>query len=111
MLLSAVAPSLRIEAAVRAAGLVSARKLDFRVYAGNGSDPFRGKSGSVSFGGLSHQSVEEGQLVSTPFKEGTGSLVWALAPVALISALMVPQFFITSAVEDAFKNEVFAGTL
>ncbi|KAH6765023.1 tRNA-processing ribonuclease BN [Perilla frutescens var. hirtella] len=103
-----VVPSLRCKVAERAANLISPRKWDFRVFARKGSDPFRGKSGSVSFGGLSHQSVEESKLVSTPFKEGTGSILWALAPVALISALVVPQFFVASAVEDAFKNEVFA---
>lgn len=108
---SAVVPSLRSEVAVRPANLISPRKSDIRVFARKGSDPFRGKSGSVSFRGLNHQSVEESKLVSAPFKEGTGSLLWALAPVALISALVVPQFFVASAVEDAFKNEVFAGIL
>lgn len=103
-----VVPSLRSEVAVRPANLVSPRKSDFRIFARKGSDPLRGKSGSVSFGGLNHQSVEESKLVSAPFKEGTGSLLWALAPVALISALVVPQFFVATAVEDAFKNEVFA---
>ncbi|KAL8523931.1 hypothetical protein ACS0TY_013767 [Phlomoides rotata] len=86
----------------------SQKKLGFRAFARKQSEPFRGKSGSVSFGGLTHQSVEETQLVSAPFKEGTGSLVWVLAPVALISSLVVPQFFIIGAIEDVFKNEIFA---
>ncbi|XP_042018245.1 uncharacterized protein LOC121765990 [Salvia splendens] len=107
--LKSVVSSLRSEGCfIRAANLISPRKLDFRVFARKGSDEFHGKSGSVSFGGLSHQSVEEGKLVSTPFMEGTGSLLWALAPAALIAALIVPQFFIASAVEDAFRNEIFA---
>ncbi|KAI3465024.1 hypothetical protein Pfo_021687 [Paulownia fortunei] len=101
-------PSLRSLVVIRAANLNSPRKLAFRVDARKGSEPFRGKSGSVSFGGLTHQSVEESKLVSAPFKENTGSLLWVLAPVALISSLVVPQFFIVSAIEDVFKNEVFA---
>ncbi|KAL2459163.1 hypothetical protein Fot_55181 [Forsythia ovata] len=86
----------------------SSRKLGFRVNASNNSEPFRGKSGSVSFGNITHQSVEESQLVSAPFKENSGSLLWVLAPVALISSLVVPQFFIVNAVEDFLKNEVLA---
>lgn len=109
--LSALVQCLRGEVVVRAANLNSSRKLGFRVFARKGSEPFRGKSGSVSFGGLTHQSVEESKLVSAPFKEDTGSLLWVLAPVALISSLVVPQFFIVSAIEDVFKNEVFAGML
>lgn len=93
------------------ANFSSTRKLGFRVDAKKGAEPFRGKSGSVSFRGMSHQSVEESQLVSAPFKENSGSLLWVLAPVALISSIVVPQFFIVSAIEDAFKNEVFAGML
>ncbi|KAL3639250.1 hypothetical protein CASFOL_017157 [Castilleja foliolosa] len=101
----------RNEVVLRSANLSSQRKLGFRVEAKKESDPFRGKSGSISFGGLSHQSVEESKLESAPFKEGTGSLLWVLAPVALISALIVPQFFIVTAIESAYKNEVFAEIL
>lgn len=86
----------------------SSRNSGFRVSAIKGSEPFRGKSGSVSFGGLSHQSVEESKLVSAPFDENTGSFLWIVAPVALISSLIVPQFFIIGAIEDLFKNEVLA---
>ncbi|XP_047981060.1 uncharacterized protein LOC125222466 isoform X2 [Salvia hispanica] len=107
--LKSVVSSLRSEGFIRAANLISPRKLDFRVFVRKGSEGFHGKSGSVSFGGLSHQSVEEGKLVSAPFKEGTGSLLWALAPAALIAALIVPQFFVAAAVEEAFRNEIFAG--
>ncbi|KAL3840349.1 hypothetical protein ACJIZ3_024940 [Penstemon smallii] len=107
--LKSVLPSLRSGVVRSRANLYSSKKWGFRVYAGNGSeDPFRGKSGSVSFGGLSHQSIEESQLVSAPFKENTGSLLWVLAPVALMSSLVVPQFFIVGAVEDYFKNKLFA---
>lgn len=80
---------------------------------GNGFDgvePFRGKSGSVSFHGLTHQRVEESKLASSPFKEGTGSFLWVLAPVALISSLVLPQFFLDSAIEAILKDEVLAGT-
>ncbi|KAL3626881.1 hypothetical protein CASFOL_029286 [Castilleja foliolosa] len=99
----------RNEVVLRSANLSSQRKLGFRVEAKKDSDPFRGKSGSILFGGLSHQSVEESKLESAPFKEEIGSLLWVLAPVALISALIVPQFFIVTAIESAYKNEVFAG--
>ncbi|XP_034674729.1 uncharacterized protein LOC117905945 isoform X2 [Vitis riparia] len=78
---------------------------------GNGFDgvePFRGKSGSVSFHGLTHQRVEESKLASSPFKEGTGSFLWVLAPVALISSLVLPQFFLDSAIEAILKDEVLA---
>ncbi|KAK6115412.1 hypothetical protein DH2020_007681 [Rehmannia glutinosa] len=109
--LKSLLPSLRSGVFCRAVNLNSQRKLGFRVDATKGSEPFRGKSGSVSFGGLSHQSVEESKLVSAPFKEETGSLLWVLGPVALISSLIVPQFFIVSAIEDVFKNEVFAELL
>ncbi|KAG8377705.1 hypothetical protein BUALT_Bualt08G0060600 [Buddleja alternifolia] len=106
--LKSMLPSLRSGVILRAANLNSSRKLGFRVDAIKGSEPFRGKSGSVSFGGSSHQSVEESKLASAPFKENSGSLLWVLAPVALISSLVVPQFFIVSAIEDVFKNEVFS---
>ncbi|KAJ9567499.1 hypothetical protein OSB04_003465 [Centaurea solstitialis] len=55
-------------------------------------EPFGGKSGSVSFIGLTHQLVEEGKLVSTPFKESR-SLLWIVAPIAIISSILIPQFF------------------
>ncbi|KAK4390629.1 hypothetical protein Sango_2126200 [Sesamum angolense] len=106
--LKSLFPSLTSGVVVRSANLNSSRKSGFRVEARKGSEPFRGKSGSVSFGGLTHQSVEESKLVSSPFKENTGSLLWVLAPVALISSLVVPQVFIVGPIEDVFKNQVFA---
>ncbi|KAL2249671.1 uncharacterized protein LOC105166199 [Sesamum indicum] len=106
--LKSLFPSLRSGVVVRSANLNSSRKLGFWVEARKDSEPFRGKSGSVSFGGLTHQSVEESKLVSSPFKENTGSLLWVLAPVALISSLVVPQVFIVGPIEDVFKNQVFA---
>lgn len=76
----------------------------------DGVEPFRGKSGSISFSGLTHQLVEEGKLQSAPFKEGKGSFVWVLAPVALISSLVLPQFFFATAIEvilvDAILVEI-----
>ncbi|KAH7567332.1 hypothetical protein ACOSP7_010834 [Xanthoceras sorbifolium] len=71
----------------------------------NGVEPFRGKSGSVSFYGLTHQLMEEGKLMSAPFPEGKGSLFWVLAPVALISSLILPQFFLGNMIETLIKNE------
>ncbi|KAL0438623.1 UNVERIFIED_CONTAM: hypothetical protein Slati_2345300 [Sesamum latifolium] len=106
--LKSLFPCLRSGVVVRSANLNSSRKSGFRVEARKESEPFRGKSGSVSFGGLTHQSVEESKLVSSPFKENTGSLLWVLAPVALISSLVVPQVFIVGPIEEVIKNQVFA---
>ncbi|KAI5403032.1 hypothetical protein KIW84_050580 [Lathyrus oleraceus] len=41
-------------------------------------EPFHGKSGSVSFYGLTHQSVEEGKLESAPIKQDESSYFWIL---------------------------------
>nr|XP_010909349.1 uncharacterized protein LOC105035478 isoform X2 [Elaeis guineensis] len=73
-----------------------------------GLDPFRGKSGSVSFCGLTHQLLEERKLVSSPFRDGTGSYVWAVGPVALILSLVLPQFFLGNAIEILLKDEILA---
>lgn len=70
------------------------------------SEPFRGKSGSVSFMGLTHQSVERSKPVSAPFEENSGSIVWILAPVALLSSFVLPKFFIAAVIEELFENEV-----
>lgn len=76
-----------------------------------GVEPFRGNSGSVSFRGLTHQLVEERKLMSAPFQEGKGSLLWVLAPVALISSLILPQFFFSNAIEAFCKDETLVGIL
>ncbi|XP_022768858.1 uncharacterized protein LOC111312661 [Durio zibethinus] len=70
-----------------------------------GVEPFRGKPGSVSFYGLTHQLVEESKLMSAPFQEEKGSFLWVLAPVALICSLILPQFFFSYAIETFFKDE------
>lgn len=70
----------------------------------NGLEPFHGKSGSVSFYGLTHQSVEEGKLESAPFKQDESSYLWVLAPVAFISSLILPQFFIGTIVGGFFND-------
>ena len=75
----------------------------------NGVEPFRGKSGSISFYGLTHQLVEEGKLQSAPFKEEKGSLIWVLAPIALISSLILPQFFLANAIEDILQDVLLVG--
>ncbi|GLT58093.1 hypothetical protein SLA2020_310150 [Shorea laevis] len=72
----------------------------------NGAEPFRGKSGSVSFHGLTHQLVEEGKLISSPFQEDKTSFLWVLAPVALISSLILPQFFLANLIEAFVKDEM-----
>ncbi|XP_027150597.1 uncharacterized protein LOC113750863 [Coffea eugenioides] len=81
---------------------------DAQVNAIDGSEPFRGKPGSVSFLGLTHQSVEESKLVSAPVEENVGSFVWVLAPVALISSLVLPRFFLGNAVVDLFRDELLS---
>ncbi|KAJ4963595.1 hypothetical protein NE237_023534 [Protea cynaroides] len=72
------------------------------------SEPFRGKPGSISFNGLTYQLIEERKLVSSPFKDDTGSFVWLLGPVALISSLLLPQFFLGSAIDAVIKDEILA---
>ncbi|PIA52432.1 hypothetical protein AQUCO_01000362v1 [Aquilegia coerulea] len=74
----------------------------------DGTEPFGGKSGSVSFYGLTHQVIEEGKLVSAPFKEGKGSFLWILAPIALISSLVLPQFFFSNAIESFIRDDILA---
>lgn len=69
-------------------------------------EPFRGKSGSVSFYGLTHHAVEERKLVSAPFGGEKGSLFWVLAPVAFILSLILPQLFLGNVIEAFFKDEI-----
>lgn len=72
-------------------------------------EPFRGKSGSVSFRGSTHQLVEEGKWASSPSKEGTGSLLWVLAPVALISSIVLPQLLLSTVIDVFIKDEILLG--
>uniref|UniRef100_A0A0A0LD62 Uncharacterized protein n=1 Tax=Cucumis sativus TaxID=3659 RepID=A0A0A0LD62_CUCSA len=72
----------------------------------NGVEPFHGKCGSVSFHGLTHQLVEESKLMSAPFREEKGSILWVLAPVAFISSLILPQVFLGGLIEAFFKNRI-----
>lgn len=74
-----------------------------------GVEPFRGKSGSVSFVGLTHQLVEEAKLVSAPFSEAKGSFLWVLAPVVLISSLILPQFFLSNIIESFLVDVTLVG--
>lgn len=81
---------------------------DKKVNKAVGFEPFGGKSGSVSFIGLTHQMVDEGKLVSTPFKESR-SLLWIVAPIALISSVLIPQFFgilSTDLIQDVVLTEI-----
>lgn len=73
-----------------------------------GIEPYRGKAGSVSFYGVTHHLVEESELVSAPFKEGRGSLLWVLAPVVLILFLILPPLFIPEVVDTMFKDAIVA---
>lgn len=75
----------------------------------NGVEPFRGKSGSISFSGLNHQLVEEGKLQSAPFNEEKGSFLWLLAPIALISSLILPQFFFANSIEAFLGDMLLVG--
>lgn len=72
-------------------------------------EPFHGKSGSVSFYGLTHQSVEEGKLESAPIKEDESSYFWVWGPIAFISSLILPQFFIGTVVEAFFNGFILKG--
>lgn len=76
--------------------------------ANDGLEPFRGKPGSVSFWGLSHQSVDQRRLISSPFEENSGSFVWVLAPVALILSLVLPRFFIGGIIIDLLNDEILS---
>ncbi|KAK7352365.1 hypothetical protein VNO80_17785 [Phaseolus coccineus] len=77
----------------------------------NGEEPFHGKSGSVSFCGLTHQLVEEGKSESAPFEEKGGSFLWALAPTAFIASLILPQFFVDNVVEAFLNDTIFLDTV
>ncbi|KAI3953207.1 hypothetical protein MKX01_042202 [Papaver californicum] len=60
-------------------------------------EPYSGKS-------------EEGKLVSSPFKDDIGtSFIWVLAPIALISSLLLPQFFLSGFFDVVLKDEILAG--
>lgn len=72
-------------------------------------EPFRGKSGSVSFIGLTHQLVEEAKLASAPFNEDKGSFLWVLAPAALIASLVLPQFFLSNVIEAFLVDVTLVG--
>ncbi|MBA0808107.1 hypothetical protein Gohar_023869 [Gossypium harknessii] len=43
--------------------------------------------------------------MSAAFQEDKGSFLWVLAPIALISSLILPQFFFSSAIEAFFKDD------
>uniref|UniRef100_A0A2P2KNN9 Uncharacterized protein n=2 Tax=Rhizophora mucronata TaxID=61149 RepID=A0A2P2KNN9_RHIMU len=72
----------------------------------DGVESFSGKSGCVSFYGLTHQSVEESKLVSAPFKEKQGSFLWILGPAVLISSVIVPQVCLGPAIEAVFQDVI-----
>ncbi|XP_068657175.1 uncharacterized protein [Aristolochia californica] len=74
-------------------------------------ESFRGKSGIVSFSGLTNELLEERKLVSSPFKDGTGSLLWIVGPIALISSLVLPQFILNNAVDAIVKDTILAETI
>lgn len=76
----------------------------------SGLEPFQGKTGCVSFAGLTHQLVEERKLESAPSGEEAQSFMWVVAPVALISSFLLPPFLVYIAV-DGIKNEVFSGSV
>ncbi|KAH1065676.1 hypothetical protein J1N35_030663 [Gossypium stocksii] len=76
-----------------------------------GVESCHGKSGSIYFHGLTHQLVEESKLMSASFQEDKGSFLWVLAPIALISSLILPQFFFSSAIEAFFKDDTLVGIL
>ncbi|KAJ8772651.1 hypothetical protein K2173_027828 [Erythroxylum novogranatense] len=99
--------------ASNSSGETDLKPLDREVYGvpatvnNDGVEPFSGKSGSVSFCGLTHQSIEEGGLMSAPFNVDKSSFLWLLGPVALISSLIVPQFFLGQTIEAFLKDTIF----
>ncbi|MQL77032.1 hypothetical protein Taro_009462 [Colocasia esculenta] len=68
--------------------------------------PCPGASGTRARSG---HPTRERQLVSAPFKEGTGSFLWILGPLAFISSLLLPQIFLSSFVEATIKDDILAG--
>lgn len=74
----------------------------------DGVEPFRGKAGSISFYGLTYNSVEESKLVSSPFQRGGGSVLWVLAPLSLILSFTLPPLFISDAVNVLIKDGILA---
>ncbi|KAK9740580.1 hypothetical protein RND81_03G045700 [Saponaria officinalis] len=76
----------------------------------DGIEPFRGKSGSVSFYGLTHQIIEESKLASSPYKDGGGSFLWILAPAVLMLSFALPQLYVTNAVSSFFEDGLLAET-
>lgn len=72
-------------------------------------EPFQGKSGSVSFYGLTHQSVEEEKLEFAPIKQEESSYFWVWGPIAFISSLILPQFFIGTVVDAYFNGLILKG--
>ncbi|PPR94183.1 hypothetical protein GOBAR_AA26477 [Gossypium barbadense] len=47
--------------------------------------------------------------MSASFQEDKGSFLWVLAPIALISSLILAQFFFSSAIEAFFKDDTLVG--
>ncbi|KAJ4841064.1 hypothetical protein Tsubulata_023570 [Turnera subulata] len=72
----------------------------------NGEDPFSGKTGSVTFHGFTHQSMEEAKLVTAPFGKVKSSYLWVMAPSALTLSLILPQFFVVNVIEAVLKDVV-----
>ena len=46
---------------------------------------------------------------SAPFNEEKGSFLWLLAPIALISSLILPQFFFANAIEAFLEDMLLVG--
>ncbi|KAK8642474.1 hypothetical protein V6N13_011816 [Hibiscus sabdariffa] len=68
-------------------------------------DPWLSEQSSPSSSNLLNNLEEESTLKSAPFQEGKGSFLWILGPIALISSLILPQFFFSYAIEAFFKDE------
>ncbi|CAN6447711.1 unnamed protein product [Victoria cruziana] len=67
-----------------------------------------GKSGAVSFCGLTHQVIEEQKIVSSSSQKNIGSFVWFIGPASLIASLLLPQFFLNNFILAFTSNEIFA---
>ena len=74
-----------------------------------GIEPFGGKPGSVSFSGITHHVVEGRKIVASPYKDGGGSMLWVLAPLVLISSLILPPIYLSNIFDNVFENVILAG--
>ncbi|KAF3774964.1 hypothetical protein EJ110_NYTH50887 [Nymphaea thermarum] len=67
-----------------------------------------GKSGAVSFCGLTHKVIDKQKTVSSSSQKNIGSFVWFIGPASLIASLLLPQFFLNNFILAFTSNEIVA---